>query len=134
MKKRAKILLAAALAVCIILSVCVCLVVTSAANYSGSCGNNATYSFTSGTLTVSGSGDMNSYSSATVPWADYRSQIKKVVVSDGITSVGYYAFSNCSELTEVAFASTVTSIGRFAFANDAKLASVTLPLGIFRIF
>ncbi len=98
MKKRAKILLAAALAVCIILSVCVCLVVTSAANYSGSCGNNVTYSFTSGTLTVSGSGDMNSYSAATVPWADYRSQIKKVVVSDGITSVGYYAFSNCSEL------------------------------------
>lgn len=129
MKKNAKRLLVA-VAVCTVLSVCVGLVVSSAANSSGSCGKNATYSFSSETLTVSGSGDMNSYSENTAPWAAYRNRIKKVVVSDGITSVGYNAFAGSAELAEVSLPSSVTSVGRFAFANCPKLSIITLPSGL----
>ena len=51
MKKRTRYLFAAALAVCLILSVCVCLM-TSAADSSGSCGDKVTYELSNGTLTA----------------------------------------------------------------------------------
>ena len=79
MKKRTRNLFAAALAVCLILSVCVCLM-TSAADSSGSCGDKVTYELSNGTLTVSGTGAMNSYSENGVPWAPARSRITKIVV------------------------------------------------------
>ena len=129
MKKRTRCLLAASLAVCLILSVCVCLM-TFAADSSGSCGEKVTYKLSNGTLTVSGTGAMNSYSENGVPWAPARSRITKVVVETGVTSVGYYAFADCPSLTSVTLAATVTDIGRFAFANCEKLNGVVLPDGL----
>ena len=40
-------------------------------------------------------------SEADVPWAQYRSQIKNIQIEEGVTSVGAYAFSNCSGLSTV---------------------------------
>ena len=49
---------------------------------------------------------------------------------EGITSIGYGAFSRCSALTSVAIPSGVTSIGNSAFSNCSALTSVTIPSGV----
>ena len=55
-----------------------------------------------GTLHITGEGTMASWESeADVPWAQYRSQIKEIQIEDGVTSVGAYAFCNCSGLSTV---------------------------------
>ena len=63
---------------------------------SGSCGENATWTLTGEendlTLTISGSGKMENYSNNSVPWALHRAKIMRVVVKDGITTVGDNAF------------------------------------------
>lgn len=67
----------------------------------GTCGDGLTWTLdSSGMLIVSGTGDMSSWSSTIdVPWN--RSDIKHVVVEEGITSIGQYAFYGCENLTEV---------------------------------
>ena len=82
-----------------------------------------------GTLTITGTGAMSDYSSSTTasdkqPWAGNRADITKIVISEGVTSVGKYAFYSCSNATSVEIASTVTSIGQYAFQNCSKLATV----------
>ena len=95
---------------------------------SGTCGKNLTWTLDSeGTLTISGEGKMNDFSSGgnnVAPWWD---SIKNVIVNDGVTSIGTYAFYNCNDLTNVTIPSTVTSIGRFAFYNCSNLSNVTIP-------
>lgn len=55
-----------------------------------------------GTLWITGQGAMASWESeADVPWAQYRSQIKEIQIEEGVTSVGAYAFCNCSGLSTV---------------------------------
>ena len=59
----------------------------------GTCGENVTWKYADGTLTISGTGDMTNYSSASgAPWYDLSGSIVKVVVEDGVTSVGDKAF------------------------------------------
>ncbi len=96
----------------------------------GSCGNNVTWtlSLSNGTLTISGTGAMADYSSYTdVPWYDYRSSIKSIVINDGVTSIGDYAFYDCSSLTSVTIPNSVTSIGEQAFCECYSLTSITIP-------
>ena len=105
----------------------------SAAATSGSCGNTLTWSFnsTTGTLTISGTGTMTDYSDpSVVPWYTYRYQIKTLNLSEGLTSIGSYAFAYESSLTGVTIPSTVTRIGTCAFYYCSKLASAPLPAGL----
>lgn len=63
--------------------------------YNGKCGTNAIWHFDveTGVLTVSGSGQMSDYTSASgAPWYALKSQIKKIVISDSVESVGNNAF------------------------------------------
>lgn len=53
--------------------------------------------------------------------------IKRAVIADTFTSIGTYAFGNCSGLTSVTIGNGVTSIGDAAFASCSSLASVTIP-------
>lgn len=74
---------------------------------SGTCGDqgdNLTWTLDSvGTLTISGSGDMQNYesygnsSNLWAPWQPYRDEIQCVVIEDGVTSIGSYAFDTCAE-------------------------------------
>ena len=110
------------------LIVAICATTLAWADASGSCGENVTYSFVSstGTLTISGTGDMNDYVYASqAPW--YYLSIKKVVINNGVTSIGDYAFSECTELTSVTIPNSVTSIGNGAFGICTGLTSVTIP-------
>ena len=85
---------------------------------SGSCGSSVTWTLdSSGTLTISGSGAMDDYTSENVPWKNYRSSIKSVVIEYGLSRVGNQAFSYCSQVKSVSFPITLTKIGRFAFSD-----------------
>lgn len=129
---------------------------------SGTCGDRLTWSFDSnGTLTISGTGTMYDYSGEVdedwnlidiTPWKDYYDKITRVVVENGVTSIGGYAFvlrnlrsvslpktltridhgafDGCSELMELVLPSSVTSIGEFAFQGCSNLTSFTIPSGV----
>lgn len=92
------------------------------------CGTNAYWKVENGTLTISGSGAIDNYDSAAeCPWSDQRASITKIVVEDGVTSIGNFAFYGMTNLTETSLADSITSIGAYAFKNDSSLENVTLP-------
>ena len=102
---------------------------------SGTCGaegngSNLTWTLDSeGVLTISGSGDMYNYGSSdfSAPWDGSRSRVKSVVIADGVTSIGEYAFYYCKSLTSMTIPDSVTSISSSTFASCTSLTSVTIP-------
>ena len=84
-----------------------------------------------GTLTISGA-DMPNYK-VVAPWYSQRSKIKKVVIEDGVTSIAYRAFLDCSGLTSVTIPNSVTSIGYSAFEGCSGLTSVSIPNSVMSI-
>ena len=100
---------------------------------SGYCGDNVTWTLNStGVLNVIGSGPMADYSDgSSTPWYGRRSSIKSVVVNDGVTHIGNDAFSYYyNNLTSVTIADSVTSIGSYAFYQCSGLTGVTIPNGV----
>ena len=80
-----------------------------------------------GTLTISGTGDMPDYFSVKAPWYDNREEIKKVVITDGVTNIGRSAFNGCVNLISVTIPNSVASIGDYAFYNCYSLTSIKIP-------
>ena len=101
---------------------------------SGSCGANLEWSYDgAGTLTITGTGAMTNWPNKTnVPWynASFRDEITKVILPEGLTSIGRNAFSNCSTLVDVTIPSTVATIKERAFANCVALPAIDIPVGI----
>ena len=99
---------------------------------SGSCGENVTYVLDDeGVLTIRGSGNMrNYYTDNKASWYPYHSSIKKIIIDNGVTSIGNVAFYGCSSLTSVELPSSVMSIGTAAFKDCSSLTSVELPFGV----
>lgn len=98
---------------------------------SGFCGtedSNVNWSLDEeGILHITGEGTMASWESeADVPWAQYRSEIKEIQIEDGVTSVGAYAFCNCSDVTETVLPDSIKNIGEFAFFSCGGLSTVTI--------
>ena len=99
----------------------------------GSCGTSATWTFSpeDNSLTISGSGTMNDYSAtSTAPWNAYVDNIDTIIIADGITSIGNYAFSGCKNVTEIALPSSVADIGEYAFSGCSSLSTVNIPTGV----
>ena len=97
--------------------------INASAETSGTCGDNLTWALNDeGTLTVSGIGDMYNWSNKRyVPWYSYVNKIKKVVIEDGVTSIGDDAFLDCSKMESVTFGKNLTSVGSYAFGNCSSL-------------
>ncbi len=120
----------------------------------GKCGRNVTWLLSGNTLVISGTGEMNDYVSApdrfVWPWKNVRKLVKKIIVNDGVTTIGNFAFVNfvnlsavtipdsvikisitsfgdCTRLTKVTIPDSVTSIGNGAFYECNSLTSVTIP-------
>lgn len=98
---------------------------------SGSLASGLNWALTNaGILTISGSGAIPDYSSADLqPWKDNRSQIRKVVIENGVTSIGSCAFQNCGVLGAEIPAS-VETIGDSAFRKCQNLSSVIVSEGV----
>ncbi|MCR5811164.1 MAG: leucine-rich repeat domain-containing protein, partial [Lachnospiraceae bacterium] len=99
--------------------------------WSGTCGTNLTWTLEDGVLTISGTGNMTNYSSASpAPWYTVRDNIESVVINEGVSYIGPYAFSGCSSMTGISLASSVTGIGPSAFSSCSELTEIDLPAGI----
>ena len=106
---------------------------SAAADSSGTCGTNVTWSYnsSSGKLTISGTGAMDGYSNATnIPWYSFKDDIRSVEIKDGITSVGQYAFYYARSLTSVSLPKSVTRLNNGVFNGCESLAGVTIPYGV----
>lgn len=93
----------------------------------GICGENLTWSFSNGTLTIKGTGTMTEYGRNNRPWEDFVGSITKVVIQNGVTTISPYAFYKCADLQSVTIPQSVQTIGRIAFAECAELGSIVLP-------
>lgn len=80
-----------------------------------------------GTLTISGSGEMDSLG---YPWEDYASTVRRLEVQSGVTSIAKSAFSGFEALEEVVLADTVTIIDGSAFSMCGKLSKLDLGSGL----
>ena len=103
---------------------------------SGDCGTGVTWALTlsSGVLTISGSGDMDDFTSPDdsnpAPWlSSHASAITSVVIESGVSHIGNAAFQTCSNLTSVTIPEGVTSIGESAF-SDTGLTTVEIPSSV----
>ena len=64
---------------------------------------------------------------STAPWASFNEEIKHVVIDQRITTIGSYAFSNCTSLSSITIPDTVTTIESGAFYKCTSLKTITLP-------
>lgn len=100
-----------------------------------SCGkttaDSVTWDFdqTTGTLTISGTGDMADYTSESQqPWYSNANNIEKIVINEGVKSIGAQSFRALSNVKQVTLADSVESIGDMAFRNTGVNATEALIL------
>ena len=97
------------------------------------CGDNLKWELSADqkTLTITGYGDMWDFTLTdmtdnTIPWVYAYTTIETVVLPDGITSIGDYAFFNHRQLTNISLPASLTRLGTYAFARNA-FTSLTIP-------
>ena len=102
---------------------------------SGTCGENLTWTLSCyGVLTISGTGAMTNFENVSAnPWYTHRTSILSVIIEEGVTSIGNYAFFDCDRLTSVTIPNSVTNIGRDAFSYSNGLTSITIPNSVTNI-
>lgn len=95
---------------------------------SGVCGDALIWTMhDSGTLVVSGKGDMATLGGVEYPWYTYMLKITKVVFDEGVTSIANNAFNNYDLLKEITFNDSITSIGAYAFRDCDTLTNIEIP-------
>lgn len=121
---------------------------------SGTCGDNLTWSYALGTLTIVGSGAMTDFvSNEMAPWYPFHEEITRVVLPEGLTSignlafyectklkalhlpddlrrVGYYAFTGCTAMEILTMGKSLTAIHDGAFSHCTSLTTVSFPYGL----
>ncbi len=115
------------------------IVETIATSVSGDCGktkeDNVAWTIENTILTISGEGEMADYSTdkgCEAPWSGYAEEISLVVIENGVTNIGAYAFAGLYNTQQISIGNTVSSIGEGAFTGSA-FVDVTLPLLVTRI-
>ena len=108
-------------------------------------GENATWKYSNGVLTISGSGEVSvpeesyrsplsttSYGSVynTSKWKSLQDKVKKIVIKKGITGIADECFASFSSLTEVEIESGLKRIGEKAFYNCRNLKKITIPSSV----
>lgn len=92
---------------------------TGELSQTGKCGDNLTYSINSGVLTISGTGAM--YDDPLFKGDD---SIYEVVIGDGVTSIGDYAFNDCDGIASITISAGITTIGYNAFGYCSRLEDI----------
>lgn len=80
-------------------------------------------------LVISGSGEMAQYNW----WGPWPRSVEKVVMKDGVKTIGSFAFSYCENLTEVIIPESLTAIDEMAFDNCRSLREIVIPNGVVTI-
>ncbi len=95
---------------------------------SGNCGQNLKWSYSAGTLTISGKGEMQNYNERDLaPWNHLSKSIVSVRLPEAITTIGSFAFYDCTALRAVSIPDSVQKISEKAFYNCTALRLVNLP-------
>ena len=110
-----------------------------------------TSTFTSKTLTITGTGAMPDFDfpkGNLAPWWNYealgmnaiseidfdiKGNLKRVIIGDGVTNVGDYALFCLPAATQVTLPESVTRIGRYGIAMCSKLTGMSIPKGVTEI-
>lgn len=91
------------------------------------CGENLTWKFADGILTISGTGEMYDYSEDYLaPWSEHCVEITNVTISDGVTSIGSYAFCYCS-VKSITLPFGLKHIGASAFFYCPNIQQINIP-------
>ena len=100
----------------------------------GVCGENLTWELDYfGNLTIKGTGDMYNYvvsysENYPAPWYnDYANAITALVVEEGVTSIGSYAFYNCQQMASVSLPESLTALGANSFSSCYGMTEIALP-------
>ncbi|MBP0974975.1 MAG: leucine-rich repeat domain-containing protein, partial [Oscillospiraceae bacterium] len=105
-------------------------VLTADAAICGLCGKHGSadliWKLEDGVLTIEGEGDM-AQAASEAPWYEYRAEIRRVVIKEGVKSIERNAFNGCSAITEVTIPDSVTLIGTNAFYGCSALTEVSIP-------
>jgi len=98
----------------------------------GQCGDNLYWRLDgNGRLTIYGTGDMYEYSSYTsVPWYNYRTQIKAADIRTGCTYISSYAFISCQNMTSLTLGESEMTMGDYVFEFCDSLTEVTIPANV----
>ena len=91
---------------------------------SGTCGENVTWTFdeSSGTLTISGMGEMSD-----VCGVEDKEKVISIVIEHGVTDIVAHAFEFYTDVKEVKIPDSVTKIGDYAFYNCVSLTEIRIP-------
>lgn len=95
----------------------------------GTCGDDLTWTFDTetGELSIEGTGAMYNYAYGNRPWESSKDALKIVTIGDGVTTIGNYAFRDCTNLTEIDIPKGVTTIGDYTFYWCKSLTSISIP-------
>ena len=90
------------------------------------CGDNATWSYDAKTktLTISGKGEIDSYNNGGEPWENYNFEIKKVLISEGISGIGSIAFPGMYNCTEVNLPASLQKVGSSIFNGSSNIKHI----------
>ncbi len=127
MKKKTKIIISIILVIAVVCSVFVGLRINALAVTNGESGSLRWSLNDDGVFTVNGVGYGDNYTTTNVPWILYRSQIKSVIVEDGVQAIGDYWFYNCSKITSVELPDTLVKIGASCFRGCSSLPAIAVP-------
>lgn len=85
----------------------------------GQCGDNVYWNYNSSTgeLVISGAGDMANYGVSNSPF--FNSNVRSVVIKEGVTAIGDFAFRSCTKLVSITIPDSVVAVGEDAFAKTA---------------
>lgn len=94
----------------------------------GMCGLDLSWKVEKGVLIISGSGKMFDYDAEHLAsWHVYNQRIKSVIIKDGITEIGCYAFYFCDKIERVTLPSTLNRIGAHSFMGCSSLQKMEIP-------
>lgn len=97
------------------------------ADENSKCGESLTWKFKGGTLSIDGTGEMYDYSEDYLaPWNEHCLEITNVTISDGVTSIGSYAFCYCS-VKSITLPFGLKHIGSSAFFYCPNIQQINIP-------
>lgn len=117
--------------ICILMSLALVVSAVAGISFAAFAGEvSYAYDAESATLTVKGTGEIADYTEGTIksrPWNVYKDETKHIVIGDGITAVGDYAFAQFKYVQSVEIPESVVSLGTAAFVGADSLSEITVP-------